>query len=104
MASGQDARPHHAQPRLVPNGGSPIGATVAYDPATSKATLTPSATLAANTTYTAKLTNSVPRLRRDGDGRLLLDLHDRTIEVTSPERGASFFISWQLLPYARVVN
>ena len=59
MASGQDARPHHAQPRLVPNGGSPIGATVAYDPATSKATLTPSATLAANTTYTAKLTNSV---------------------------------------------
>jgi len=44
---------------LTPSGGSPIAATVSYDGATSKATLTPSATLAANTTYTAKLTSAV---------------------------------------------
>jgi hypothetical protein len=44
---------------LTPNGGSAIATTVSYDPATNKATLTPGATLAANTVYTARLTSTV---------------------------------------------
>jgi hypothetical protein len=49
---------------LTPSGGSPIAATVTYDPATNKATLTPSGTLLANTVYTAKLAATI----RGSDG------------------------------------
>src|SRR5207245_1079656 len=42
---------------LTPNGGSPVAATVSYSG--SVATLTPSAALATNTTYTAKLDTTV---------------------------------------------
>jgi hypothetical protein len=52
---------------LTPNGGSPVAATVTYDATTLKATLTPSATLAANTTYTGKLDTTV----RGADGLAL---------------------------------
>jgi hypothetical protein len=45
---------------LTPSGSStPIAATVTYDPTTSKLTLTPSSTLAASTTYTAKISTGV---------------------------------------------
>jgi hypothetical protein len=40
-------------------GGSAVAASVVYDPATLKATLTPTAALADNTTYTATLTKAV---------------------------------------------
>ncbi len=44
---------------LTPQGGSPVAAAVAYDAATRTATLTPSAPLAADTLYTARLTQDV---------------------------------------------
>jgi hypothetical protein len=43
----------------VSGAGSSVAATVVYDPATLKATLTPTAALADNTTYTATLTRAV---------------------------------------------
>jgi hypothetical protein len=44
---------------LTPNGGSPVGATVAYNATTHTATLTPAAPLSADTSYTANLGASV---------------------------------------------
>jgi len=44
---------------LTPSGGSPVAATVAYNGATNVATLTPSASLAGGTTYTAKLDTTI---------------------------------------------
>jgi Domain of unknown function (DUF4082)/Bacterial Ig-like domain len=44
---------------LTRQGGSAVTATVAYDATTNAATLTPSSTLATNTSYTANLTTSV---------------------------------------------
>ncbi|HEV8687456.1 MAG TPA: Ig-like domain-containing protein, partial [Gaiellaceae bacterium] len=44
---------------LTPSGGSPVAATVAYNGASNTATLSPSAALANNTTYTATLTTAV---------------------------------------------
>jgi hypothetical protein len=44
---------------LTPNGGSAIAASVSYDDASKTATLTPSAPLAASTTYTARLTTAI---------------------------------------------
>jgi hypothetical protein len=40
-------------------GGSPVAATVAYDDATKTATLTPSQSLSANTSYTARVLNTI---------------------------------------------
>jgi hypothetical protein len=44
---------------LTPSGGSPLTATVSYDDATRRATLTPSASLETSTTYTARLTTGI---------------------------------------------
>ena len=44
---------------LTPQGGSAVAGTVSYDSATNTATLTPSAQLQTNTTYTANLTSAV---------------------------------------------
>jgi hypothetical protein len=44
---------------LTPQGGTPVAATVAYDSATTTATLTPSAALASDTLYTAKLDTTI---------------------------------------------
>ena len=44
---------------LTRSGGSPVAATVTYDSATSKATLTPSASLVGATTYTAALAGTL---------------------------------------------
>jgi hypothetical protein len=44
---------------LTPQAGTPVTATVAYDSATTTATLTPSAPLASDTLYTAKLDTTI---------------------------------------------
>jgi len=44
---------------LTPSGGSPVAATVSYDSATQKATLTPNSPLASSTTYNAQVDTTV---------------------------------------------
>ena len=44
---------------LAPQGGSPVAATISYDPSTRVATLTPMADLAPNTPYTVTLTSAI---------------------------------------------
>jgi len=67
---------------LTPAGGSSVAAAVTYDGPTSTARLTPSAPLAAATTYTARIVSGAPGVR-DVAGNLLAVDHSWTFTTSS---------------------
>jgi Big-like domain-containing protein/calcineurin-like phosphoesterase family protein/fibronectin type III domain protein len=80
-------------------GGSPVSATVTYDPTTNKATLQPTSNLAAQTAYTATITGGASGVKDLAGNSLvanfswnfttsILDTTPPTVTLTAPTNGA----------------
>ena len=71
---------------LEPTGGSPILATVSYNPATFTATLTPSSALSPSTDYTVRLDGGPAKIRDLADNPLVDT--NWTFVTAAPSSGA----------------
>jgi fibronectin type 3 domain-containing protein len=81
-------------------GGSPVSATVTYDPTTNKATLQPTSNLAGQTAYTATITGGTSGVKDLAGNALgttyswnfttsILDTSPPTVTLTAPTNGAN---------------